>query len=158
MWQGPRKAPFRGLAYIWPDSTFSVGKPYPQGIWWKQSLFNITAAWGRNTSVGGNESGQRSWKENLENEMSLGLWKTLTYFSRHSHTHTELNSCPEKTWKSHEVSPLAELEALCKQELKAKAELSPACWNIADKSQHTHRGLRQRWETYCLKVFKEISV
>ena len=92
--------------------------------------------------------------------MSRGLWKALTYSqeSRNPHAHAELCTCPGKTRESAEVSPLAELEALCKQKGKAKAELSPPCWSITGESQRIHRGPQQRWETCGLKVFKEISV
>lgn len=60
---------------------------------------------------------------------------------------------------SPKLSPLAVLEALGKEEVKAKAGLTPACWSIEGRaSDPIQRRSLAKVETYWFKVFKEISV
>lgn len=94
-------------------------------------------------------------KKKLDKDVHRELWKTLTYFrdSRRTHVCLGLCTCPGKIWEGPELSPLVDLEALSKQEVKVKAEL-PEYWRhcptmITEPFDKDH-------ENYWLQAFKKI--
>lgn len=54
-------------------------------------------------------------------------------------THMQLGIWPGNTWGDPEPSPPADLQALHKQKMKTKAELSTTRPNVEGVSQHAHR-------------------
>lgn len=57
---------------------------------------------------------------------------------------------------SPKLSPLADLEALGKEEVKAKAGLTPACWSIEGEPQSSYRGGPwQRWRLTGLRYLRK---
>ena len=89
-------------------------------------------------------------------DVNWGLWKTPAYYwkSRLSPAEEGLCAHPGKTWKCPNISLLADLEALYKQEVKAKAELSTVQVLKICLNMHT-KLLDNGWRTYYFKAFEE---
>lgn len=88
------------------------------------------------------------------------LWKALIYFweSRRLHANPRLCKCSGKTWEGPKCSPLADLEALCKQEVKAKTEVETAYPNAESVPKYSHRVPQQRlWSSGCHVLVKFLS-
>ena len=67
------------------------------------------------------------------------------------------STCSGKALVDLKFSPLDDLEALCKQEVKAKAELSTILVLKVCPEAYTDP-LSKQWKTYWFQAFKEISV
>ena len=71
------------------------------------------------------------------------------HFQGRAHAHGR----PEKALK---LSPLADLEVLYQQAVKAKAVLSTTWLSVEVVLQHTHRALCKDWEVLSLQECKEL--
>ena len=85
----------------------------------------------------------------LDNEMFWGirLWKELLHIPRNLEAHMHFQSyahAQEIFEKVLSLSPLADLESLCQQEVKIKATLSSTWLGVEDVFQLTHRAPLQR--------------
>lgn len=63
-----------------------------------------------------------------------------------------------KTREGSKLSPLADFEVLCRQEVKTKAQLSTACLSIKACANVHIETPGKDWETYWFQALKEISV
>lgn len=84
---------------------------------WKHLKANESAA----ASWGKQQTCWKAWENKLGSEILWGI--RVSWESRKPCTCHGQGACSEKTWKGPKLSPLPDCQALCKEEVKAKAEL-----------------------------------
>lgn len=133
-WQLSGKNPFSGLVFIRPNSEITQWKNSSPSTFVENNCLTmempeaaIPVGWG-----------ERLTGKLGEWDVHGRIWKALTYSldSRRPHTCAALCACTTNTWEDPNLSPLADIEPLGLQQLKATAELSLAWLIVEGVPQH----------------------